>query len=77
MDSMICEIQIRMKLQNAWSDFTHEMYIKVPSEFQENYETAIADIASSLAVEDRSALAVRSILQRQAEKHEVDDFRID
>ena len=76
-DSMIGEIQIRSKFQNAWSDFTHEMYIKVPSEFQEDYENAISDIARNLAVEDRSALAVREILQRQAEKNEIDDFRID
>jgi putative GTP pyrophosphokinase len=76
-DQLVCEIQIRSKLQNAWSDFTHEMYIKVPAEFQEDYETAIASIASNLAIEDRSALAVREILQRQAEKNEVDDFGID
>jgi len=76
-DQMVCEIQIRSKLQNAWSDFTHEMYIKVPAEYQEDYETAIALIASNLAIEDRSALAVREILQRQAEKNEVDDFGID
>ena len=76
-DRMICEIQIRTKLQNAWSDFTHEMYIKVPAEFQEDYETAIAGIASNLAIEDMSALGVREILQRQAEKNEVDDYGID
>ena len=74
-DRMIGEIQIRSKLQNAWSDFTHEMHVKVPAEFQENYEATIADIASRLSAEDNSALAVRDILQRQAEKKEVDDFR--
>jgi putative GTP pyrophosphokinase len=74
-DRMICEIQIRTKLQDAWAEFTHEVHSKVPAEFQADYETAIADIASRLAVEDRSALAVRDILQRQANKQEPDDFR--
>jgi putative GTP pyrophosphokinase len=76
-DQMICEIQIRTKLQNAWSEFTHEVHNKVPTEFQSDYDTAIADIASNLAIEDRSALAVRNILQRQAEKKELDNFRKD
>jgi putative GTP pyrophosphokinase len=76
-DRMIGEIQIRSKLQDAWSDFTHAMYIKVPTEFQENYRATIAEIASRLSVEDDSALAVRGILQKQAEKKEVDDFTKD
>jgi putative GTP pyrophosphokinase len=73
-DKLICEIQIRTKLQNAWSEFTHELHCKVPTEYQADYDTAIAEIASNLAVEDRSALAVRDILQRQAAKKELDDF---
>jgi putative GTP pyrophosphokinase len=77
-DRMICEIQIRSKLQNAWSEFTHEVHCKVPAEFQADYDTAIAaDIASNLAVEDRSALAVRDMLQRLTEKKEPDGFRKD
>ena len=63
-DIMICEIQILTKLQDAWAQFTHEVHCKVPTEFQADYETAIADIASRLAAEDRSALAVRDIVQR-------------
>ena len=74
-DRLICEIQIRTKLQNAWSEFTHEVHSKVPTEFQADYETAIAKIAHNLAHEDQSALAVRNILQRLAEKKELDDFR--
>jgi putative GTP pyrophosphokinase len=73
-DKMIGEIQIRSKLQDAWSDFTHAMYIKVPAELQEDYNTAISDIASRLSAEDNSALAVREILQRQAKKKEIDDY---
>jgi putative GTP pyrophosphokinase len=76
-DRMICEIQIRTKLQDAWAELTHDVHCKVPAEFQADYETAIADIAGRLTVEDTSALAVRDILQRQAEKKEPDDFRND
>ncbi len=74
-DRMICEIQIRTKLQNAWSEFTHKVHSKVPAEFQADYDRNIADIAGRLAIEDRAALAVRKILQRQAAKEEFDDFR--
>jgi putative GTP pyrophosphokinase len=76
-DRMICEIQIRTKLQDAWAEFTHELHGKTPSEIQAGYEAAIAEIARRLAAEDRSALAVREILQRQAAKEELDDFRND
>ena len=47
------------------------------TEFQENYEATIADIASRLSAEDNSGLAVRDILQKQADKKEVDDFAKD
>jgi len=73
-DSMICEIQIRTKLQNAWSEFTHEVHIKVPPELQSDYDKAIADIANRLSDEDRSALTVRDILQKLTKKKELDDF---
>jgi putative GTP pyrophosphokinase len=73
-DRMICEIQIRTKLQDAWAEFTHEVHCKVRAEFQADYDTEIAEIARRLAAEDRSALAVRDILQRQAEKKELEDF---
>ena len=76
-DTMICEIQIRTKLQDAWAEFTHEVHSKVPANFQADYETAIADIATRLAAEDRSVLAVREILQRQSSKKELEDFKND
>ena len=76
-DRMICEIQIRTKLQDAWAEFTHDVHLKIPSDFQADYETAIAEIARRLAAEDTSALAVRDILQKQAEVKELEDFRND
>lgn len=74
---MICEIQIRTKLQDAWAEFTHEVHYTVPAEFQADHETAIAEIARRLAAEDRSALAVRDILQRQSKKKDIEDFKND
>ncbi len=41
-DRMICEIQVRSKLQNAWSEFTHELHCKIPTEYQADYDTAFA-----------------------------------
>jgi putative GTP pyrophosphokinase len=74
-DRMVCEIQIRTKLQDTWAEFTHEVHSKVPAEFQADYETAIADSASRLAAEDSSALVMRDILQRLTEKKEPEEFR--
>ena len=76
-DSMICEIQIRTKLQDAWAEITHDVHCKISSEYQADYETTIAKIARRLAAEDMSALAVRDILIRQAEKIELEDLRND
>jgi len=67
-DTMICEIQLRTKLQDAWGEFTHEVHYKVPGGFEADYETIVAEIANRLAAEDRSALAVRNLLQKEAEK---------
>lgn len=55
---MICEIQIRSKLQDAWLDFTHEMHINAPIELRADCDTAIADIVNNLDLEDKSALTV-------------------
>jgi putative GTP pyrophosphokinase len=72
---MVCEIQIRTKLQDAWAEFTHELHSKVPAESQAEYETVMADSASRLAAEDSSALVMRDILQRHTEKKEPEEFR--
>jgi putative GTP pyrophosphokinase len=74
-DTMICEVQIRTKLQDAWGEFTHEMHYKVPERFEADYETVVTEIANRLAAEDKSALAVRNILQRESKKKEHEGFR--
>jgi putative GTP pyrophosphokinase len=76
-DRMVCEIQIRTKLQNAWAEFTHDLHHNIPSDVQEDYETAIAEIAQRLDTEDRSALVVRDILRRQATNNQLDDLGSD
>ena len=76
-DQMICEIQIRTKLQDTWAEFTHRVHRKALVEFQADYVTAISEVARRLAAEDQSVLVVRDILQRQAEKEELEDFRND
>jgi len=50
---------------------------EVPAEFQADNDTIIAVIAGDLAIEDKSALVAREILQRLAEKKEPDVFRKD
>jgi putative GTP pyrophosphokinase len=76
-DKMICEIQIRTKLQDAWGEFTHEMHYKVPGRFESDYETLVAEIANRLSSEDKSALAIRNILQKKIEEKEHEGFRKD
>lgn len=74
-DTMICEIQIRTKLQDAWAEFTHEeMEYRFPGEVPEDYKNIIAQIANRLSAEDKSALAVRNILQREAKEKEHQGF---
>jgi putative GTP pyrophosphokinase len=76
-DRMICEIQIRTKFQDAWGEFTHDLHTKIPAVFQEEFKTAISDIANRLATEDRSTLVVRNLLQMQEWKDDPEDSRND
>ena len=76
-DTMICEIQIRSKLQDAWAEFTHEVHYKFPDQFEADYEIIVAQIANRLAAEDKSALAVRNILKKEAEKKKHQGFTDD
>lgn len=73
-DTMICEIQIRTKLQDAWAEFTHEVHYRFPGKVEADYETIVAQIANRLAAEDKSALAIRNILQREAERIKREGF---
>lgn len=69
-DDMVCEIQIRTKLQDAWGEFTHQVHYKANVGFGENYETLVRTIADRLAAEDVAAVALRKILQEVAKGRE-------
>ncbi len=73
-DNIVCEIQIRTKLQDSWGEFTHEVHYKVPGNFEPEYETLVAEIANRLSSEDKSALAIRNILQKKIEEKEHEGF---
>jgi len=69
-EEMICEIQIRTKLQDAWGDVTHEFHYKAKSAGVENEEDEriLAEISKRLASEDESLLTLRDAYQRLADK---------
>lgn len=69
-EAMICEIQIRTKLQDAWDDITHEFHYKAKNAGICNkvYEKILSEIAGRLASEDRSLLTLRDAYQDLADK---------
>ena len=69
-EEMICEIQIRTKLQDAWGDVTHEFHYKAQCAGVENRvdERILAEISTRLAKEDESLLALRDAYQRLADE---------
>jgi putative GTP pyrophosphokinase len=74
-DKMVCEIQIRTKLQDAWAELTHEILYKAPSSFGPDYKVLVAEFANRLFSEDKSAMAIRNILQRVPKEKEHEGFR--
>lgn len=69
-EEMICEIQIRTKLQDAWGDITHEFHYKAKCAGVENRvdEQLLAQISRRLADEDESLLMLRNAYQRFADE---------
>lgn len=69
-EKMLCEIQIRTKLQDAWGDVTHEFHYKALSAGVNNnvYEKLLAEISNRLASEDESLLTLRDAYQQLAEE---------
>ncbi len=76
-DKMICEIQIRSKLQDAWGDVTHEFHYKAGNLEVKNkvYERMLSEISARLASEDRSLIALRDAYQDLAEEKLVNNTR--
>ncbi|GAA4902482.1 GTP pyrophosphokinase [Ferrimonas pelagia] len=63
---MLCEIQIRSKMQDAWGDITHEFHYKAKDQGVDSmaYEQVLAQIAARLAQEDRTLMQLRDAYQR-------------
>ncbi len=62
---LVCEIQIRTKLQNFWGELTHETH-HTGKEFKENqssYEKMVTEMADRFATEDQSTFALRNLYQ--------------
>lgn len=69
-DMMVCEIQIRTKLQDAWGDITHEFHYKAKASGIENhtYEGFLADVATRLRHEDDVLKRFREVYQGLADE---------
>ncbi len=68
-DKILCEIQIRSKLQNAWGDITHEFFYKAKNlgVKDKSLEQFLADVAERLAMEDRTLMKFRDTYQSLAD----------
>lgn len=69
-EDMICEIQIRTKLQDAWGDVTHEFHYKAKNAGVDNriYEKILSEVSDRLANEDKSLLTLREAYQALADE---------
>ena len=69
-EAMVCEIQIRSKLQDAWGDVTHEFHYRAKSAGvdSELYENLLSEVAGRLASEDKSLLTLRDAYQKLADE---------
>jgi putative GTP pyrophosphokinase len=76
-EDMLCEIQIRTKLQDAWGDITHEFHYKAKNHGVDNedYEVFLADIAERLSLEDKTLIKFRDVYQKMADKKLLDEKR--
>jgi putative GTP pyrophosphokinase len=65
-ERILCEIQIRSKLQDAWGDITHEFHYKAKARGVEdkNLEAFLADVSDRLYQEDRTLMKFRDTYQR-------------
>ena len=65
-DQILCEIQIRTKLQDAWGDITHEFFYKAKAHgvTDASLETFLADVSDRLSQEDKTLMKFRDTYQR-------------
>lgn len=69
-DKIVCEIQIRSKLQDAWGDITHEFHYKAKSAGIEDhaYGSFLSDVATRLKLEDDILIRFRAVYQNLADE---------
>jgi putative GTP pyrophosphokinase len=69
-EKMICEIQIRTKLQDAWGDITHEFHYKAKNlgVDDKNLENFLSDISDRLLQEDKTLIKFRNVYQNLADE---------
>ena len=72
---MICEIQIRTLLQDAWGELTHQMHYKIPKPSRMQYNELVSGMAARLAAEDRAAVAIRKLTQLDKEQRKKVGFK--
>ena len=63
-NDIICEIQIRTKIQDVFGDLTHEFHYKDGQDFSKAFkkiEEILANQANRLALEDNSFMILRDI----------------
>jgi len=70
----VCEIQIRSKLQDVWAEITHKIHYGALTGLNLDDEMFIAKFSNQLYSEDRSAAAIRNILQQLPGPKEYEDL---
>lgn len=65
-EQLLCEIQVRTKLQDSWGDITHEFFYKAKAKGVEdkNLEMFLAEVSDRLAQEDKTLIKFRDTYQR-------------
>lgn len=72
---MTCEIQLRSIFQDAWGELTHQMHYKIREEERAKYNELVALLADRLFAEDKAAVAIRNILQKEKGEMQRNGFK--
>lgn len=72
---MTCEIQIRTMFQDAWGELTHQMHYKIAEQERSKYNGLVSSLADRLFAEDKSAVAIRKLIQKEKNKMQQIGFK--
>lgn len=75
---MLCEIQVRSRLQDSWADITHDFHYKAKAAGVDDpdFEQFLADIASRLSSEDEVLMRLRDTYRRLVDDKTAHDVRV-